>query len=194
MMLSIISNNCVGWRMMQEFDLQYNTPLIALQILPEEFTKFCKNITYYLSLDITEYKELSEYHRKIYERMFMYEPYVCGLCGDILIVFQHYKTWEEAKEKWDRRKERVDYDNLAYLFCLDYNRYQKEAQEFIDAHIPNSYVFCRDFDIVGEHYRYSVPSVNPMNPKRPLCFLDKDRPDHYYFEGAFDRKKLWQKN
>ena len=38
------------------------------------------------------------------------------IIGDVEIVFLHYKTEAEAKEKWERRKMRVNYDDIIYKF------------------------------------------------------------------------------
>ena len=40
-----------------------------------------------------------------------------GTCGlpDISIFFVHYKTFEDAKKKWDERFQRINYDNLFFL-------------------------------------------------------------------------------
>ena len=35
-----------------------------------------------------------------------------GLIDDVEVVFLHYKTFEEAVEKWNRRKSRINWDNL----------------------------------------------------------------------------------
>ena len=178
--------------MTQELHERYDTPTIALQIMPEEFLKFCQNLKHYLSLDITEYEDFSEKHKEQTLRMFgCMVDFPCGLCGDIVIYFQHEDSFQTAVEKWNRRKVRVHYDNLVYLFVLDYDRYQKEAQEFSEAQIRNSYIFTNDFDIEGEHYRYTLPP-NPMKPDTKLCFLDKNRPKHYVFEGEFRREVLWK--
>lgn len=190
---AIISNNCSGVRLLQDFNLRYDSPTIALQIMPEEFTKFCQNLKWYMEQEITEYKYFSDEHKQYFANMYGGGiDFVCGLCGDVAIVFQHYDSWEDAKTKWDRRKARLDYSNLAYIFCLDNPRYVKEAQDFSNANIPNSFIFTRDFDIEGKHYRYHVPEVNPYNPDRTYCFLDKDRPNHYFFEGEWERETLWQ--
>ena len=39
-----------------------------------------------------------------------------GRLDDVEIVFLHYKTKEEAIEKWNRRLNRVNYDNLIIKF------------------------------------------------------------------------------
>ena len=39
-----------------------------------------------------------------------------GILGDIEIVFLHYKSEKEAMEKWNRRKQRIHWDNLFIKF------------------------------------------------------------------------------
>ena len=40
------------------------------------------------------------------------KDYPVALCEDIQINFNHYKTEDEAREKWTERAKRVNYDNL----------------------------------------------------------------------------------
>ena len=42
--------------------------------------------------------------------------YPIGLLKDIKIYFQHYKTEQEAQNKWNERKTRINYDNIFVLF------------------------------------------------------------------------------
>lgn len=39
-----------------------------------------------------------------------------GILGDVEIVFLHYKDSAVAKEKWDRRISRINWNNLIYKF------------------------------------------------------------------------------
>ena len=58
-------------------------------------------------------------------------PYFCSPARrDVLVCFQHYDTFEEAKKKWDERKKRVDYDHIGYIFHVRGPEYQFEAEEF----------------------------------------------------------------
>lgn len=185
--MTIIANNCAGWKLYTALHTRYDSPTIALQILPEEFPKFCSNLEYYMSQRLVEYTKLSQKHHEQITRLIEMEPYFpIGILGDVAILFQHETDFAEAKKKWERRKERIDYDNLAFVFCLDYPRYQKEAQEFRDLGLKKSFIFTRDFDIEGDHHRYTVPAGNP-----DLCYLNMDGPNHFIFEGNFNRGKLW---
>lgn len=42
--------------------------------------------------------------------------YPIGLLGDIEIHFLHYSSQEEAKAKWNRRKERMNLENVFFKF------------------------------------------------------------------------------
>ena len=39
-----------------------------------------------------------------------------GMLGDIEVIFLHYRNPIEAKEKWKRRVERINWNNLVYKF------------------------------------------------------------------------------
>ena len=39
------------------------------------------------------------------------------MLDDIKLYFNHYKTNEEAEEKWEERKKRMNMDNLFILMC-----------------------------------------------------------------------------
>lgn len=182
--MTIIANNCAGWRLAETLKEPYKTPTIALQILPEEFPKLCANLKYYMDQRLMEYTHYSEKHREAMIRLLGQEPtFPCGIVGDIAVLFQHEKDFKTAKEKWDRRKERIDYNDLAFVFCLDYKRYEKEAQEMSDLHLPRTFIFTNNFHIPGPHYFYVVPDG--------LCFLDVID-GRYIFESDFDRGELWR--
>lgn len=44
------------------------------------------------------------------------EPTPVAQCGDILLHFNHHKTAEEAERDWNRRKQRINYDNIYIIF------------------------------------------------------------------------------
>lgn len=160
--ISLITNNCIGGSILHDLNLRFNSPTINLQIFPEEFSKFCVNLKHYIDTDIVEYKpeDITDYHKncikKMYDNRLVLDEFPYGLCDDIIIAFQHYKTFDEAKSCWDRRKKRINYNHLGYIF---YARqiYKKEAVEFSHLHLPNSVLFTENFDVDGEHYRIRVP-------------------------------------
>lgn len=157
MLKTLITNNCWAGIIYNNYQKEFCSPTINLQILPEEFPKFCGNLKHYLEQEVIECKEPSEIHKNRLLRMFGYIPdYPMGLIDDIILVFQHYETFEDAKEKWETRKKRVDYDSIGYLFHVKHYVYSVSAVAFMALHLPNSVCITEDFGLEGA-YRFDVP-------------------------------------
>lgn len=94
---SIITSNCNGSIMYHDLDMPYLTPTVNLTIGMNDFVKMAENLKWYMEQKMVE---LGEYE------------YPAGLLGDIRINFVHYKSFEEALEKWERRRKRINWDSL----------------------------------------------------------------------------------
>lgn len=175
MSCTIISNNCAGGYLYMDLGLQYSSPTMWLQILPGQFPKFCKNLKHYMSCELVECKEglSNDYMSQIVDLIGQQPTFPIGLLDDIVVLFQHYKTFEDARDKWNRRKERIDYNHIVYLFVLD-KPYYDAAIEFGKSGLKNSILCIRDYSIPVEHIRYVVPenmdylTTNPYTRRR--CF------------------------
>lgn len=101
---SIIASNCVGTFIYSDMNLRWCSPTVNLMIEMPDFVKFVERLVWYLEQNIT----------------FIDDPdhdYPVGMLGDIKLFFVHYKTPEEALEKWETRKRRIDPDNLYIIGC-----------------------------------------------------------------------------
>ena len=161
-MVSIVSNNCVGGCLTHDLGMQYQSPTVGLQILPEEYPKFCKNIEHYLSQKIIEYKinDFSETHKQYLINMFGNIPHMpYGLCDDIIICFQHYSTFKVGKDAWDRRCKRFNFNDIAYMFYSRDPKYTACVQEFVNYRFNKSVVFTENYDVYipVEHYKIVPP-------------------------------------
>ncbi len=96
--LTIIASNCSGTFMYYDLKLPFLSPTINLSIEMNDFVKMVENLKWYMEQELTETESK--------------EKYPIGLLGDIKISFIHYKTFEEAMEKWEERKQRINWDNL----------------------------------------------------------------------------------
>lgn len=114
---TIISNNCWGGHVYRFFGLPYNSPTIGLFFFAHDFIKFVQDLKGYLSKEL-KFIALEESRYCVTLKEYGGECIECpiALCGDIEIIFMHYKTPEEAHEKWTRRVERVNWDNLVIKF------------------------------------------------------------------------------
>ena len=113
---SIISNNCWWWFVYEYFGIEYKTPFIWLFLFPECYLDLLENIQYFLSKELTFIKITeSKYYDKI--KLWKNLGYPVGLLdGKIEVHFLHYLNEEEAREKWNRRKNRINYNNILIKF------------------------------------------------------------------------------
>lgn len=152
MIETIISNNCSGGAILHNLGMEFKTPTINLQILPEEFREFCCNLNYYINARLMNYipAYMSEKHKDMLKKMFGGIPDMpYGIIDNILVCFQHYETFSEAAQKWNERKARIDYDHIGYIFHVRGPEYAREAEDFIREDLPNSLVITENFEIPG---------------------------------------------
>lgn len=155
---TIIANNCHGGLISAAYGMEFRSPTVNLQILPEEFPKFCANLKHYMDAELVEYKDLSDEHKQYCIHMFDYVPmeYPMGLIDDILVVFQHSNDFNVAKAEWDRRKIRVDFENPYFLFHAKNETYAEYVKEFLALDLPHSAAITENFEVAGSH-RFDVP-------------------------------------
>lgn len=140
---TIISNNCWAGSVYRYFDLPYQTPTVGLYFFAEDYLKFISDLRYYLSLDLEfiDYSQ-SKYKDVLEKRNHNIKP--IARLDDVEIVFLHYKTPEEAKEKWERRKERVNYDNMIIKFSQMNLCTRKELEKFDEFLFDKKFVFVTE--------------------------------------------------
>jgi len=136
----IVANNCFGSRFYKILNREYNTPFIGVFILPECFVKLVANFEYYIGLDM-KFEENSKYDYINKLRRNHDEDYPLGLLGDVEINFLHYKTKEEAIEKWNRRKSRMDWDQLHFIMIANGPCDEDRMVEFIQNEPQNKVCF-----------------------------------------------------
>lgn len=110
---TIICNNCWGGHVYRYFSHDYASPTIGLYMYSDDFIKFIYNLKHYIDSELffIDYTE-----SKYKEDLLLHNNIKCpiGKIDDIEIIFLHYKTREEAYEKWNRRKTRIVWDNIVY--------------------------------------------------------------------------------
>ncbi len=112
---TVISNNCWAGRVYQYLDMPYLSPTVGLYFFSPDYIKFVSDLRHYLELPLVFIDaEESRYFSELKRKNQTDKP--IGLLGDVEIVFLHYKSREEALEKWNRRKARVNFDNIILKF------------------------------------------------------------------------------
>lgn len=132
---TIISNNCWGGFVYQDFDVQYNTPFIGLFLHPTDYIKLLSNLKHYLQCKLS-FTDSPKYHFDTIQK-----NYPVGVLDDIEIYFLHYKSKEEAYQKWNRRLKRVNIDTLFIAFAETKACTIKDIEEFNDLSFNNKVCF-----------------------------------------------------
>lgn len=111
---TIISNNCWGGTIYKRFGLKYQTPFVGLFLFAPDYLKLLKNLDHYLGCELS-FARRSKYEMELIKNGTL-DKYPIGLLDDIELHFIHYKSEYEAKQKWLRRLNRINWDSLYVEF------------------------------------------------------------------------------
>lgn len=174
---SIISNNCWGGIVYDILGLQYQSPTIGCFMHSKDYLKFISNLNYYLSLDCIPCKlEETEYLN-----ILNYNSIPTGKIDDIIIFFLHYDNINDACIKWNKRKKRVNFNNLLIKYSdqnmfdiedyYSFNKLEYKNKLFITSNSSlmdnNNVVYLKRF----KKYGYAIDDIKPSFKKIKLIKL-----------------------
>lgn len=138
---TIISNNCWGGFIYQKYGLEYRTPTIGLYFLGDDYVKFCADLEGYLSKQLTFIPWESS---RFYPELKNVKPYPVGKLGDIEVYFMHYHSEEEAREKWERRKSRINKERILFKLSQRECCSKEDVEKFMALPYKNKICFAYD--------------------------------------------------
>lgn len=96
----------------EELAMRYLSPFVGLFVVPEDFVTLAGRLRPSLERAI-EFRSESQHGYINVWREELRRSYPIGfLPGDVEVHFMHYRSMEEARVKWQRRVERVNWDKL----------------------------------------------------------------------------------
>ena len=113
---TIISNNCWGGMVSESYDLPKESPTVGMFFMADEYIKFLGDIKGYTSKELTFIPAEQSRHAAELRRDKRFGSYPIGVLDDVEIAFLHYHSEQEAKEKWERRCARINWDRLIVKF------------------------------------------------------------------------------
>ena len=176
---SLISQNCNGMFMLKDLNQQYNSPFINLWMYPRDFIKFLENMDYYLEKEISFIK----YHNC---------NYPVGIIDDIRIFFMHFETEKEAEEKWNKRKKRINKNNLFILMTDRDECTYEDLVRFDNLPYKNKVVFThvKHSDIVSAVYIPGFDNEDSVG----LCYEYTSEKSYKRHQDAFDYVNWFNNN
>lgn len=153
---TIISNNCWGGMIYESYNLPKESPTVGMFFMAKDYIEFLSDLKGYLYGKLTFIKpeqsrwknapQLAEDKR--------FGSYPVGLLSngkkDIEIFFLHYHNEQEAREKWERRIKRINWDRLLIKFNDQNGCTEKEVEQFMKLNYRNKVFFtCREWNVRG---------------------------------------------
>ena len=183
--ITIISNNCWAGKVYQYYKLPYSSPTVGLYFYADDYIRFLKNLKYYISLDLQFISvDESKHCKDLYGRKQNHVP--LAKLDDIEIVFLHYKTKEEAEEKWNRRKQRINWDNLYIKFSQMNYCTEEHLIEFCQLPFHNKILLSKRKNSPYDFEYYWDGPVYEHNGMTDI--LSDTNP----FPGSLNLKKIFQ--
>ena len=99
---TLICQFCAGGVIYHDLGMQFLSPTINLAFDGPDFVKFCSDIPRYINSELVEVETDQV-------------PYPVGRLDDVEIRFVHYKTFDEAKQKWEERSKRIHYEKILVM-------------------------------------------------------------------------------
>lgn len=168
---SIFSNNCLGGVFYNDAGCEFTSPTVNLAFDGPDFIRFLENPQYYLSLE-PKFIEIGK-------------SFPVALLDDVEINFVHYSSEADALSAWNRRKDRIVWDNLFIVSTDQDGMYLPEMLERFDA-LP----YQNKIMFTAQHYpQYSwaiqVPQFKKRNNVRIMVAFANLRGMRYH-ETCFD--------
>ena len=126
--ITIISSNCLAGVIYHELNLEFLSPTINLRLSPSDFIKFVDNLEYYLGKDILEDKT---------KKM----GYPVGQLDDLTIYYVHYRNFEEAKNKWQERCQRINFEKMYFVMSERDGCTYEDIRNFENLKYKNKIIF-----------------------------------------------------
>jgi len=168
---SILCNNCLGGHFYHDAGRKFTTPTINLAMDGPDFIRFLENPQHYLSKDPV-FIDAGK-------------AFPVGLIDDVEICFVHYHSEKEALEIWNRRKERINWDNL-FIVSTDHDgMYLPEMLERFDKLPYKNKVMFTAKDYPQYPWAVQVKQFKHRNNVRIMTAFANMRGERYY-ETCFD--------
>ena len=149
---TIIADTCFGGIVYHNLGLKFTSPTINMWVEKSDYFDFLEDLRGFLSVDMTEVTD-SGYSYPVGD--LSYNGKTVRFYGN------HYKTFDEFRQKWNERKERVDYGNI-FIVMLNADITPEEIERFDRLPYENKLMITKECGIerpyIVHHKLFHSPS------------------------------------
>ena len=165
---TIISNNCWGGMIYESYNLPKESPTVGMFFMAKDYIGFLSDLKGYINGKLTfikpEESRWKEAPQVSGDKRF--GTYPVGVLSNgkntIELFFLHYHSEKEAREKWDHRIKRINWDKLLMKFNDQNGCAAEEEDKFMQLPFKNKLFFtCKHWsnETVGVHSYSPVPQA-----------------------------------
>lgn len=166
--VSVFSSNCTGSLYLHEHHMRFNSPFVNLWIRPAEYITLLSDLDRYLNSEM----------EFIFDENVTYPVGLLG--GDVKIFFQHYKTEQEAVDKWKERCKRINKDKVRVIMVQRGKCSYEDLKNF--EQLPYEHKVCFTYKEYPEFK--STYYIRGFEKKKAVG-------DLFEFESLFSLKKYY---
>lgn len=156
---TIISNNCWGGMIYESYNLPKESPTVGLFFMAKDYIEFLSDLKGYMGGKLT-FIDLENSRWKNVPQIAEDKKcgsYPIGVLSNgkktIEIFFLHYHSEQEAREKWERRVKRINWNKLLVKFNDQNGCTETEVNKFLKLPYKNKVFFtCKKWENVREDY------------------------------------------
>ena len=156
---TIISNNCWGGTVYEAYNLPKQSPTVGMFFMADDYLKFLSDLEGYLYGILTfiapEKSRWKDAPQVSGDRRFGSYPvgHLSNGKNTIEIFFLHYHSEQEAREKWERRCKRMNWERMLVKFNDQNGCTSKNVQDFMRLPFKNKLFFtCKEWPGISEEY------------------------------------------
>jgi uncharacterized protein (DUF1919 family) len=114
---TIISDNCWGGLVYKHFAMEYRSPFANLFLFPPCYLRLLQDFENNVDLELRFIEPSSSRYAETMRERKSLDTYPVGVLGEsIELHFLHYRDKADIRLKWNKRKKRINLNNIMFKF------------------------------------------------------------------------------
>jgi len=135
---TLITSNCCGGIIYHRLGHKFLSPTINLWFTDEDYVTFIYNLKEFVEKGELIEQDQTEFNYPVAK--------LKAPCGEITVYFMHYKTFEEANEKWIERCSRINWNKLVFIWEIKPDTKQSVIDKFNSFNAKNKLIYSMKID------------------------------------------------